>query len=123
MKFVRILFACAVLISLTSAARADGNKLLLECQEAERFMDSKEIRDQFDIGRCLGFIAGIKSALMILEDPKIKVCWPKSEGNYGITHGQAVRVVLKYLRANPARLHQGEDVLVISAFMDAYPCK
>lgn len=117
------LLLLAFLIGSSPIARADGNKFLQECQESERFLDSKEVRNEFAIGHCIGLIEGIKHTLMLVDDPQVKVCWPRSDRRIGITNGQAVRVVLSFLRNNTARLHESEVVLVILAFKDAYPCK
>jgi Rap1a immunity proteins len=40
-----------------------------------------------------------------------------------ITNGQALRVVVKFLRAHPELLHLPEVVLVVRAFSEAFPCK
>lgn len=116
--------AFAVLLCASTVASADGNKLLQECQEAERYLDSKEIQNELAIGKCLGLLEGVRQTLMILEDhPEINICWPKAEGRVGIKNGQAVRVVLNYLRRNPAQLNHNQVALAILAFGDAYPCK
>jgi uncharacterized protein YoaH (UPF0181 family) len=46
-------------------------------------------------------------------------CFPTE----GMTSGQAVRIVTKYLNARPERLHHDAHVLVIEALQEAFPCK
>lgn len=121
---LKTVFAFTILAIFLSIARADGNQLLQECQEAERYLDSREVRNELAIGHCFGLLEGIKHTLVLLEDhPTIKVCWPQTERSVVISNRQAVRVVLSYLRKNSARLHEHEVVLSILAFKEAYPCK
>ena len=52
------------------------------------------------------------------NEGQIKACFPEK----GIDNGQATRVVVKYLKNNPALLHEDEVLLIILAFLEAYPC-
>jgi hypothetical protein len=47
-----------------------------------------------------------------------KICLPK-DGNYG----QIVRVVKKYIEDRPAEQHNPARFLIMSALMDAFPCR
>lgn len=96
--------------------------MLNHCQEAERALDNQRVDgDLLKVGLCLGLVEGVRNSLMILGarsgTPSVS-CMPLT-----LTNGQAVRVVLKYLRANPEALHQEKVVLVLLALVAAYPCK
>lgn len=122
MKILRAVFLLLLIIA-SPLIKADGNRLLDNCQSAEKFMDkSGAINDVEAIkaGVCIGLIDGTLNTVHILNEvlePKYRTCWSK-EG----TNGQAVRVVLKFLRNNPETLHNDDTVLVILAYNNAYPC-
>jgi hypothetical protein len=105
-------------------ALADGNKLLEHCQQAMRAMDKTAVSadEPMSIGRCFGMVEGVRNTLVILNSKlpdNLKVCFPKK----GIDNGQAVRIVDKFLRDNPAMLDQPDTFLVMVAFKNAYPCQ
>jgi hypothetical protein len=105
------------------AVLADGNKLLEQCTDAEHFMDTNQIRSAVGIGTCLGLVQGVRNTMQILgagaDKPKgTRVCWPSN----GINNGQAVRIVVQFLRSSPAMLHEDEVFLTMLAFARAYPC-
>lgn len=89
-----------LLILMSPIVKADGNRLLNSCQSAEKFLDNDDTRDGVGAGFCIGLIQGVRSSMQIFNDvlePKYHTCWP----NGGIDNGQAIRVVLKFLRSNP----------------------
>lgn len=107
----------------SGGAMADGNLLLDHCQQVMRAMDktTAPADEPLFVGRCLGMVEGVRNTLVILNSAlpeKIKVCFPKK----GIDNGQAVRIVDKFLRENPAMLDQPDTFLVMMAFRQAYPC-
>jgi hypothetical protein len=65
----------------------------------------------FDIGRCSGVVEGIIYAAS-------DICLPK-----GVTHGQSVRVVVKYIDERPARQNESFKTLANEALSAAWPCK
>ncbi|WP_454834922.1 Rap1a/Tai family immunity protein [Pseudomonas lini] len=104
-------------------ALADGYNLLEHCQQAVRAMDKTlaPTDEPMSIGRCFGMVEGVRNTLVILNSKlpdNFKVCFPKK----GIDNGQAVRIVDKFLRDNPAMLDQPDTFLVMMAFKQAYPC-
>ena len=60
---------------------------------------------------------GVSNTMAILKSKR--VCFPKE----GIANEQAVRIVVKYLKDNPNRLHENEIALIMIALMHAYPCE
>tara|TARA_R110000868_G_scaffold282132_1_gene542367 strand:+ start:78 stop:464 length:387 start_codon:yes stop_codon:yes gene_type:complete len=119
-----ILVAVGLMSFCANTYADDGNGLLSDCSAVETFMDSKEFpKDkQVGIGNCLGLIEGIKFMTILAKSEGLSdllnVCWPDAT----ITHGQAVRIVLSYLRKNPKDLHTERSLLVLFAYHDAYPC-
>ena len=123
MKTVGIYISLVVgLLLNSSASYADGNKLLQQCSEVEKRMDGKTTDSGVGTGVCLGLVKGIHLTLAFVREisgneAAINTCIPES-----VNHGQAVRVVLAYLRANPATLHLNEVNLIILALQEAFPC-
>jgi len=120
-----ILVAVGLMSFCANTYAGDGNDLLSDCSAVEAFMDSKDLPEgnATSGGICLGLIEGIKAMTHIAKltgnGGVFSVCWPN---NTTIINGQAVRIVLSYLRKNPKDLHTDRTYLVLSAFRDAYPC-
>jgi hypothetical protein len=120
---VKVLIAAGVLLCSTAPAVADGNDLLKQCGVAVAFIDGARIetRDSPNISFCLGFLQGITQTNVLYQQAQksdAQFCLPTS----GITNGQAARIVVKYLRDHPEALHNGEFVLAVWAFKEAFPC-
>jgi hypothetical protein len=105
------------------AANGDGNELLKMCQYATRYMDNEKVNTNlFEQGRCIGIVEAVIGVTLYRNDvvpTNFKVCFPES----GITTGQGVRVLVKWLKENPAILNEDNVLLTMSAFADTYPCK
>ena len=123
--FVFFLLCGSCLTANTAAAAAsDGNALLRQCTEAIKIMEGIADPDSIDFGqagRCMGEVDGFAGASAFYEKrpgaPRA-ICFPED----GITIGQSVRVVEKYLREHPQELHESSTVLLFGAFLSSYPC-
>jgi hypothetical protein len=118
--------AAVVLVGMLGSGSAlaeykgDGNELLNSCNMALRSMGGEVVDNYFAVGTCLGFTQGIRQVLIYQQEqlsPAARVCFPK-----GMTNGQGVRIVLKYLEDNPAELQRPGSSLVYEAYKAAYPC-
>ena len=101
------LIALVVLFSFTAFGvndetpdKLNGTELATACQESTQ---------GFDAGYCLGVVEGVISTSK-------KVCNP------GITLGDAVTVVNKYIKDNPDKLKKRDAELVREALSKTYPC-
>lgn len=102
---------------------ADGNKLLNSCELVLNSVNNPQISgDRYTAGFCLGFIQGVhqlNSAYQYGINVRQPIfCAPPE----GISNGQAIRIVTKYLQGQPGKLHDDEIFLVIQAFKEAFPC-
>jgi Rap1a immunity proteins len=72
----------------------------------------------FGGGYCMGQIHGF--AFMLQRNPGPLWCAliPK-----GVTEGQMLMVVVRYIEARPNRMHESFDLLTAEALVDAWPCK
>ena len=76
---------------------------------------------------CLGFLQGTRLMNDYLNTPSLKYgflgakyalfCQPKIS-----TNAEAARIVVKYLRDHPERLHEDEFILALAALNAAFPC-
>ncbi len=106
----------------------DGNCLLSKCSTLLNAADNIPTTRKdssvmaYQLAFCAGLMQGITNMnktyeLMLKGDALF--CTPEG----GITNGQAARVVVKYLKDHPEKLHENESTLAIKAFIQAYPCK
>lgn len=110
----------AIILALTATfasynALADGNTLLTQAADGEKDFDRSQA------GMCIGFIEGVLSTTDFFREnltSEARLCPPRNTTNV-----QLSRVIVKYLKDNPAKLNQGKTGLVWLAIKDAYPCK
>jgi hypothetical protein len=105
-NLMMILPLCMLLNSPSSIAakhRFDGNELIGRCTDKY---------DSFNSGYCRGLVIGIEYTA-----GSDTVCTP-----YGVTNGQLIRIVLKYLKDHPELLHRDDTSLIHEALQKAFPC-
>ncbi|GEM_PF-6999800 len=113
----------------------DGNALQRECKtalemnEVEEVGELEEVEDEVgagalgrgsDMGQCLGLVSGVWHTHMMMVDEfdsGSAFCPTNS-----ISAGEMARIVDQYLETHPVEMDQWDTVLVLRAFMLAYPC-
>jgi hypothetical protein len=104
-----------------------GGDMLRYCEQAERAISapsgtpSSANLDEANL--CLGFIAGVNAGVQIESAVRGEIaptffCIPRA-----VNAEQQMRVVIQWLRANPAKHHEPAAILLGFAFRDAFPCK
>ena len=77
----------------------------------------------YQAGMCLGYIRAVSDAVQSSANSKTGVpalfCIPGGEA--GVTSGQVVKVVIKYLEEHPQDLHKDAAGLVMSGLAEAFP--
>jgi len=110
----------------SEAIKNDGNELLNDCNMfiafGENNVDKMNSQTSGEAGYCLGLIKGIGDMQVIYA------VWFKSQNEIfcvpkGVSIGQLTRVVIKFLKDNPAILHEANTCLIVKALRNAYPCK
>jgi len=120
----RSILGCSALFALclSTGAMADGNKLLLECQDGISSMSGGAAKNPVGVGHCVGVLQATIDTLDILHEaggtPKF-VCVPEG----GIPMVQSMRIVVQSLEEHPQSLHLNESVLVVAALKNAFPCR
>jgi len=120
------------LILLSShTAFCDGNELLSQCNIAIAIVDdakgSSDPTNSAYMGFCFGLMSGVTGLNRYYQNLYDQIeykgillfCIPEP----GIKTGQAARIAIKYMNEHPERLHENEVVLLVTAFLEAYPCK
>jgi hypothetical protein len=106
-----------------SATGPDGTELLRSCSATIKQADGSELSPSEIIqsAYCIGYVSGVLDGLTLLnwKGGETPVCLPAG----GVGNEQAVRVVVKYLRENPAELHVSARVSVLVAIGEAFKCK
>lgn len=116
------LFGAVLCLVLATAncckARAEtdygsGNQMLPHC---EHYVSRNANFDVWD-GECGGVVSTLMFFRSLLQ-PKYSFCAPD-----GVINEQAARVLVKYLRSHPERLHLNLRGLANDAFREAWPCR
>lgn len=137
MGCARTIAAGVALLSLAAAPAAaqrpipnvnDGNALARECGAAISQADGGPVdpdRDEMergsDMGQCLGLVTGVWHTHMIMVDDfggREAFCATET-----ISAGRMARIVDAYLEENPAELTMWDTVLILRAFVNAFPCR
>ncbi|MFC1816365.1 Rap1a/Tai family immunity protein [Thermodesulfobacteriota bacterium] len=118
-----IIFLLLGFILVPKATMADGNELLKQCIAGLKVLNNvKNLSkiEYMDAAFCAGLVQGITDSYRIYRLSKTipSSCLPGKV----INKSQATRIVVKYLREHPERLHLHESNLVIDALSEAFPC-
>ena len=112
---------------------AVGLAVLLTAGEGRAdYLDGQDLNkacnagDAFSKGECLGYIEGVHDAGKVLDRGTDKRQWISGWTACvpdGVSAGQLVEVVKKWLREHPAEWHYAAGGLVTAAFEEAFPCR
>jgi hypothetical protein len=112
-------------IQCSAAAQGpDGSTFLRACNAAVKQSDGGKVSDEEGVHSlyCIGYVSGFLDAMSLTvttTGAKRNVCLPQA----GITNDQAIRIFVKYLRDNPAILHETGRTSLYLALAKAFPCK
>lgn len=134
MRSLALLLLCSLSMSLQatsgendkSSGLRTGNGFVRECSDVDAQKGQMTNQVLANIATCTGYMMGLQDGidLMVLVGiesnkgyNKTPFCLPDS-----VTTGQEVRIVLKYVRANPEKAHMDTSVLATKALEKAFPC-
>jgi len=118
-----LLAAVVLLLSVNANAAQDeppfsGQMLRSWCSEYE----ATEMRTP-NGSYCVGFVGGFSVGWRLAANhlkaplPQRYFCVP-----FEVSPDQEVRVLMKYIREHPERLHESAFLLMGAAFLEAFPC-
>ena len=103
----------------------DGNKFLSQCNEAIKYLDDEKANiDRVGFASCVSYLEGFNHLSRQYQNYLVRqkctplYCLPKN----GIVNAQSVRIIVKYLKDHPDKIHENKISLVTKAFMEAFPC-
>jgi hypothetical protein len=115
------LAAMACLMLAAGATRAvsqpdttSANYIIPACEAFMADFRSHSGGDDVQRGACAGRVSGV----WVTATSFNRVCSPP-----GVTLGQAIRVVIQFIDARPARMHEEFNKLALEALTAAWPCK
>jgi hypothetical protein len=121
----------------------DGNGLLEYCGQIVNILDSPSLRvDETKLAWCVGYIQAnqdliekwrITMALEIMaakQDGKPAPYHLRADDDFGgtcfpvnVSVAQIGRVLVRWLRDHPERLHESKSLLIAEALKSAFPCQ
>jgi Rap1a immunity proteins len=127
---VRTILAGGAALALTVTGAAaeqqdttSANTLLPGCRE---LLDRKSDSGGFLRGFCAGTVTEILAFGGMLHSVSDVFVIPRAlciDAPAAVAAGQAVRVVVAYIDARPARMHERFDRLAIEALRETWPCR
>jgi hypothetical protein len=103
------------------ASNKTGNEWLPSCSMAVDAADGRSLSTAqlVDAGNCLEYIAGFVDGYVLgsVGGSPI-VCLPEDG-----TVGQEARILVKWMREHPERLHEAAPACVLAALFKSFPCK
>ena len=102
------------------AGYATAEQLLTSCTNTSNEKDP--VRTIVNPFHCLGYIDGVIDAHELLSAAHLEAkyfCLPPT----GLEAGDAMDIVLKYIRDNPSMMTMPARLVIIRALNEKYPCK
>lgn len=102
-----------------------GNAFERTCSALERGLTTDDRLALPKVAMCTAYLVGLRDGFEVAQaatTPKtsinqLRFCLPD-----GVGQGQAVRVILKYIRDNPAIAHLPIGTLAATALHEGFPC-
>ncbi len=130
MKTAMPLVLCFMLLPLAHASSAgmDGNKMLDSCRYFfEDGIEPSGTKAMLDSAYCAGYVQAVMDVESMTvaintadhkQDNLIHFCRPED-----VSNGQAMKVIGKWLKDHPNKLHWGADTIIHHALSEAFPCR
>jgi hypothetical protein len=103
-----------------------GNVFLQDCSMVDKPVDVLNHTELQLANVCLSYVVGLHDGvsleISLSRSPGHSELFPYCVSE-DVTNAQLVRILLKYIRANPATAHLSTATLFGSAMKEAFPCK
>jgi hypothetical protein len=133
MRSLALFLLCLLPLSIQAASDEHpsediqtGNGFVRSCSDIDAQNDQITAWALAHISSCTGYLMGLHDGITLMtlvanQSSKANIrepfCLPDSA-----TLGQEVRIVLKYIRANPEKAHMDTSLLATKALEIAFPC-
>jgi hypothetical protein len=130
MKPVFLLVPLLLLVPISSQTAEfpedSGNAFLRLCSAAEKAKLTDDSDEALNMMACVGYVVGVMHGVLLEQGDAeaktgLKISKPYCDPD-SVEHGQIVRIVLKYIRDNPAKANRPTAALILDALGKAYPC-
>ena len=123
-----VCFAAVPLLAqeIPDAPSRSGNAFLQDCSVVDKPINELKSSQLLPVNVCLSYVKGL------LDGVFLQISLSRSSGHVelfpycvsgDVTNAQVARILLKYIRANPATAHLSTAALFGSAMIEAFPCK
>lgn len=111
---------------ILEAPSRSGNAFLQDCSVVNKPVNDLKSSELLRANVCLSYVVGL------LDGVLLQISLSRSPGHVelfpycvsgDVTNAQVARILLKYIRANPAIAHLPTLALFGSAMKEAFPCK
>jgi hypothetical protein len=111
---------------ILEAPSRSGNAFLQDCSVVDKPINDLKSSELQRANVCLSYVVGL------LDGVLLQIYLSRSPGHVelfsycmsgDVTHVQVARILLQYIRANPATAHLSTAALFGSAMKEAFPCK
>src|ERR1700751_1168825 len=111
---------------ILEAPSSSGNAFLQGCSAVDKPVNDLKSSQLLPVNVCLSYVKGLVDGVLLQislsRSPDHVELFPYCvRGN--VTDAQVARILLKYIRANPATAHLSTAALFGSAMKEAFPCK
>jgi Rap1a immunity proteins len=119
------------ILSFNATAAEDftdsGNAFLRQCSVVEKTSERITPNEAAEITSCATYVGGLEDGIVLEQyvaetQLHTKVPMPYCIPDAGVENQQVVRVVLKFIRENPAMAHISTRMLFLVAMERAFPC-
>jgi Rap1a immunity proteins len=129
---LRLFVVLLLFVILTINAPAEdftdsGNAFLRQCSVVEKTSERITLNEAAESTACATYIGGLEDGIILEQyvaetQLHTKVPMPYCTLDAGLENQQVVRIVLKYIRENPATAHISTRMLFLIAMEKAFPC-
>lgn len=111
----------ALLLVIPPAHSMTGNDILNSCAAVIEPSGLSDEKSAMEGMHCIGYVNGLNDMAVVASHITNKqlYCLPAT----GLESGQVVRVFLKWLKDNPAQLHETARTSFLIAMRQAFPCE
>jgi hypothetical protein len=106
-RLLALIILMALSLPVAAEYNHDGNSLLRLCT------------DDGTSSICVGYAAGVRDThISLLNKDDYLFCM-----EFGtVPNGQLTKIIVKYLNDHPEKLHLPDRILVLEAYIEAFPC-
>jgi hypothetical protein len=112
------MFGMLMAMTVTAATAEDTDSANYRLPYCKLFIDERPVRSRPE-ALLAGMCEGIIYSIVFMVHTPGRQC---ADIPSGVTIGQEIRVVVRYIETRPSRMHEPFVSLALEALVDAWPC-